>query len=370
MMMRKTLIAMAVLAAAGTANAAQIYGSDTAKVSLKGEIDTYISSWERDDTATTQTKGDPDVNMWAKIQMDAEHQINGTFTAFGSFEMENGSWWNGTVSAISTDDLYAGVKTSSWGVVAGEHGDWANSMKALEKDDIDNDAYYLGTAGGHHRESTGHGIGFKFYGVEGLTVVADVTTNSDEDIDPTWGTSVNYSLENYNLAVAYQVGETASGVASATGQYKATDYHKGGVSASATFGGLYLALTYVNYEGVDTFGFFGPTTAKGSTIADDTFYEGNAFGGAASFTVDKLRLYTTYSLMSNDKATLVTTTSSTTSDVNDADNSLLVVGADYGVLDNLTVFVEYQNSTAEAGLNTSAVDLDAYSFVLGSYYSF
>ena len=104
---------------------------------------------------------------------------------------------------------------------------------------------------------------------------------------------------------------------------------------------------------------------------DDTFYEGNAFGGAASFTIDKLRLYTTYSLMSNDKSTTVTTTSSTTADVNDADVSLLVLGADYGVLDNLTVWVEYQNSTAENGVNTAtSTDLDAYSFVIGSYYSF
>lgn len=370
-MIKKTLIAMAVLATAGTANAAQIYGSDTSKVSLGGEIDTYFSVWERDDTATTTTKNDPAVNMWVKIQMDAEHQINNTFTAFGSFEMESGSFWTGTDNDIRADDVYAGVKTSSWGIVAGEHGDWGDSMDAIEKDDIDNDAYYLGSAGGHHRESAGNGIGFKYYGVENLTLLVDVTTNSDEDIDATWGGSANYTLGNYSLGAAYQAGDQATGFTGATDQYKATDYHKGGVSASATFGGLYLALTYVNYEGVDTFGFFSPSTTPTATIPDDTFYEGNAFGGAASFTIDKLRLYTTYSLMSNDKSTTVTTTSSTTADVNDADVSLLVLGADYGVLDNLTVWVEYQNSTAENGVNTAtSTDLDAYSFVIGSYYSF
>ena len=364
-MMKKTLIAMAVLAAAGTVNAAQIYGSDTSKVSLKGEIDSYLSVWEVDNADNTTTKYDPDVNMWIKIQMDAEHQINSTFTAFGSFEMESGSWWTGTDNTIRADDVYAGVKTSSWGVVAGEHGDWGDSMDAIEKDDIDNDAYYLGTAGGNHRESSGKGVAFKFYGVENLTLLADVTTNSDENIDETWGASANYAMGNYSLGVAFQTGEEATGLTIANGaqaEYVATDYHKAGISASAKFGGLYLAATYVNYEGQDTYGFFSPGSQE--------FYEGDAIGAAASFTHDKLRLYTTYSILANDKKTTVANTSSTEADVNDADVQLLVLGADYGVLDNLTVFVEYQNSTAEKGFNGTTDDQDAYSFVLGSYYSF
>lgn len=375
--MKKTLIALAVLATAGSVNAAQIYGSDTSKVSLKGEIDSYISDWQRDTSATAKDKYNTDVDLWAKIQVDAEHDLGNGYTAFGSFEIETGSGWvpddNGAYSA-SFDDLYAGVKTDTWGVVAGEHGDWADSMDATEKDDITNEGYYLGNAGGHHTESAGHGIGFKFYGVEGLTVVADVTTNQTDGIDPTYGASVDYEFGNYGLGASYQSGDAATGVSA----NPAADYYKAGVSASATFGGLYLAATYVAYEGVTDFGFWDQAastsydSATGVTsTTSQVFYEGKSYGLAASYTIEETRLYTTYAVMSNDKTNTVSTTSaSTKADVNNADVTNWVLGVDHKVSDNLLAFVEYQMGSAETGFSGATEDLDAYSWVVGTYYTF
>lgn len=360
--MKKTLIALAVLATAGSVNAAQIYGSDTSKVSMKGEIDGYLSSYEQDTTASNTNKYDPDVNVWAKIQVDAEHQLNDMFKAFGSFEIENGSDWKGTSSTAKFDDLYAGVKTDTWGVVFGEHGDWADSMDATEKDDITNEGYYLGNAGGHHTESTGHGVGFKFYGIDNLTVVADVTTEQTDGLDNTYGVSLDYTMGNFGVGASYQNGEVVDGV----------DYYKAGVSASATFGGLYLAATYVAYEGVDSFGFFqndanaDKDKAADAVIASSTYYEGNSYGVAAAYTIDNLRLYTTYALMSNDKAK----TTTTTTDLNDADTYNWVLGTDYKVYDNFLVFLEYQTAEAEKDLVTGTDDLSAHSVVSGFYYTF
>ncbi|MCL9782331.1 porin [Vibrio sp. S4M6] len=376
--MKKTLIALAVLATAGTVNAAQIYGSDTSKVSLKGEIDSYLSQWERETSSAanskTKTKYNPNVNLWAKIQIDGEHKLNDMFTAFGSFEIETANQeWKSTSSDFTAkfDDLYAGVKTDSWGVVMGEHGDWADSMDATEKDDISNEGFYLGNAGGHHEESAGHGIGFKFYGVDNLTLVADVTTDSTDGVDPTWGASANYDMGMFSLGASYQTGDQATGITTTDKQYAGTDYYKGGVSASMNVSGFYLAATYMAYEGVKDFGFWEDSNLATISTATASFYEGNSYGLAAAYTFDSVRLYSTYSVMSNDKRTIVTASTSTTSDVNNADVKTLLVGAEYTFTDNLLAFLEYQTAKAEAGVNqTGGVDLDADSIVFGTYYTF
>lgn len=262
----------------------------------------------------------------------------------------------------------------------GEHGDWGDSMDATEKDDITNEGYYLGNAGGHHTESSGHGISYKYYGIDGLTYIADITTDQTDGVDPTYGTSLDYTVGNYSVGASYQVGDQATGLTSKTAfeqSQLATDYYKGGVSASATFGGLYVAATYVAYEGVNDFGFYNtkPTAAFDSSDGNSytgsaDFYEGKSYGLAASYTIDHIRLYSTYAVMSNDKKTTITTTTTTTADVDDADVSNWVMGTDYTISDNLLVFVEYQTATAEKNLKSSTVDLDAHSVIIGSYYTF
>lgn len=42
--MKKTLVALSVLAAAANVNAAEIYSTDASKVSLKGEVDAYVAT--------------------------------------------------------------------------------------------------------------------------------------------------------------------------------------------------------------------------------------------------------------------------------------------------------------------------------------
>ncbi|CAH0540620.1 porin [Vibrio marisflavi] len=354
--MKKTLIALAVLATAGSVNAAQIYGSDTSKVSLKGEIDSYISNWDSD---ATSTKYDTDVDVWAKIQIDAEHQLNDMFTAFGSFEIEQGNGWkpaDNEANGAVFDDLYVGVKTDKWGVVLGEHGDWADSLDAIEKDDITNEGYYLSDSGGHHRESKGHGVGFKATVVDGLTFVADVTTEQTDGLSNTYGASLNYDISNYSVGVAYQSGEATGGTT-----YN-PDYYKGGISASATFGGLFVAATYSAYEGVNSnFGFFDDAVTSG------TYYEGNAYGVAVSYTVDSWKPYVTYGVMSNDKS--YNSSTNTKSDVNNADVDNLLVGLQYTISDNLLTFIEYQTGSADAGF-TGSTDQDGDSWVWGTYYTF
>ncbi|WP_029801381.1 porin, partial [Vibrio parahaemolyticus] len=93
--MKKTLVALAVAGISTSALAAgNIYDNGTTSFNLKGEIDTYVSTIERKENGKTSTKRDVDVDLWAKIQIDAEHKLNEDIKVFGSFELENGEFFD------------------------------------------------------------------------------------------------------------------------------------------------------------------------------------------------------------------------------------------------------------------------------------
>ncbi|ELN9000756.1 porin [Vibrio cholerae] len=340
--MKKTLLALAVLAAAGSVNAAEIYSSDATVVKLKGEVDAYLATTKTTSTAQVKTKTDPDVNVWGKIQLDAETKLTDTLNAFGSFEIEAGSDYESTDDKAVFDDLYVGVKTDVWGVAVGEVGDLADSMDAIQKDDITNEGKYMGSTGGHRSESSGHGAVFKAKVTDGLVFVADVNTEKDEDVDNTYGVSLNYTVDMFSIGASYVTGEAAKDI----------DYSVAGVSASIDVSGFFFAATYGQYEGNKKYGFFS---------ASD-YYSGDAFGVAASYSFNDVRIYSTYAVMSLDELT------KTGVDANgDTDN--LVVGIDYAVASNITVFAEYQ--TAETSNDFSAGGNQEKDVALiGAYYKF
>ncbi|ENM3962773.1 porin [Vibrio cholerae] len=340
--MKKTLLALAVLAAAGSVNAAEIYSSDATVVKLKGEVDAYLATTKTTSTAQVKTKTDPDVNAWGKIQLDAETKLTDTLNAFGSFEIEAGSDYESTDDKAVFDDLYVGVKTDVWGVAVGEVGDLADSMDAIQKDDITNEGKYMGSTGGHRSESAGHGAVFKAKVTDGLVFVADVNTEKDEDVDNTYGVSLNYTVDMFSIGASYVTGEAAKDI----------DYSVAGVSASIDVSGFFFAATYGQYEGNKKYGFFS---------ASD-YYSGDAFGVAASYSFNDVRIYSTYAVMSLDELT------KTGVDANgDTDN--LVVGIDYAVASNITVFAEYQ--TAETSNDFSAGGNQEKDVALiGAYYKF
>jgi predicted porin len=340
--MKKTLLALAIAATATSVNAAEIYSNDDTKVSLKGEVDVYLSQSEADETQTTTVKKEADVSTWAGIQLDAEQKLNDTFTGFASFEIESDG------SDAKFDDVLAGFKTDTWGMAFGETGDLADSADAIQKDDITNEGNYMGSTGGHHRESTGHGAVFKGQFVEGLTIVADVNTDSTEDVDNTYGISADYAFSNFSIGASYITGDVAKDV----------DYSLAGVSASAEFGGLYLAATYAQFEGNNKYGFWKIKDVSGG----DIYGNGETMGLAAAYQIDAVRLYTTYAVATTDE----TATAAGTQKISDLDSTNLVVGVDYAFRDNILFLAEYQTADFEYDSKT----LDADSIIAGVYYSF
>lgn len=340
--MKKTLLALAIAATATSVNAAEIYANDDTKVGLKGEVDIYLTTSEVDQIGGGVEKNEADVSTWAKIQLDAEQKLNDQFTAFASFEIETGSGGN-----AKFDDVLVGFKTDTWGMAFGETGDLAESADAIQKDDITNEGNYMGSTGGHHAESNGHGAVFKGQFLEGLTLVADINTDSTENVDNTYGISADYAFGAFSVGASYITGERTENV----------DYLLTGVSASAEFGGLYLAATYAQYEGNQGYGYWDLPTNYGN---------GETMGVAAAYQLDAVRLYTTYSIATTDEE--VNATTGVVTSISDIDSTNLVVGADYAFRDNVLFFAEYQ--TADFEQSASNTTLDADGITAGVYYTF
>ncbi|WP_339386439.1 porin [Vibrio caribbeanicus] len=386
--MKKTLVALSVLAAAANVNAGEIYATDASKVSLKGEVDAYVamSDTEKatlkntsDNGKQVRTKLDPNAQVWAKVQLDAEHKMNEDLTVFGSFEIESATGATAAAADNSAkfDDVYLGVKSDSWAVAIGEVGDVADSMDALEKGDITNEGKYFGSAGGHRTESKGHGLVFKADLADNLLFVADMHTESNEDVENTIGASLDWTINDmFTVGGSFVSGEQAKDV----------DYRVGGVSASMTAGGFMVAATYAQFEGVNSFGLFGSSVkgdvtitggadANGNDLTNSSeekyaYTNGDAYGVAVQYTIDKTRLYATYDVLSIDEFT------KSGADAN-GDTTNIVVGVDYALMDNLTVFTEYQTAETSNDFSGASTDnsgsgagLDADVYMVGAYYTF
>ncbi|WP_425628046.1 porin [Vibrio neptunius] len=369
--MKKTLVALSVLAAAANVNAAEIYSTDASKVSLKGEVDAYVATTDIEKQGTSgveRTETDPFVTVWGKVQLDAEHKVSDTLTSFASFEIESSTGFDSskTDNSAKFDDMYIGVKTDTWGVAIGEVGDLAESLDAIEKGDITNEGQFFGSAGGHRAESNGNGIVFKAELAEGLVFVADANTESSKNVDNTYGASLDWTINDmFSVGASAINGEQAQD----------TDYQVVGMSASATVGGFYFAATFAQFEGVNSFGLFGDkttttftdaTTGAKSTVDNDYAYvDGNAYGVAAQYTIDKTRLYATYDVMDLDEFTVSGANA-------EGDTTNLVIGVDYALQDNVTIFGEFQTAETSNDFDgaNGAKGLDADTFVLGAYYTF
>ncbi|MDF4396065.1 porin, partial [Vibrio parahaemolyticus] len=157
---------------------------------------------------------DVDVDLWAKIQIDAEHKLNEDIKVFGSFELENGEFFDndnkltgeidGDHARVRTDDLYFGAYFGdNWGVAFGEVGDFGDSLDAIS---IDNTNEGLGYVDDFvkSKESAGHAFSVKG-SFDKLTVIADAYLDQDEKIDTAFGLSAQYAINDmFTVGASYQ----------------------------------------------------------------------------------------------------------------------------------------------------------------------
>nr|WP_319555855.1 porin [uncultured Vibrio sp.] len=332
--MKKTLLALAVATVSTSALAAgNIYDDGTTAFNVKGEIDTYLSASDTTKTAdgvATKNSTDADIDLWAKIQIDATHKLNDSVTAFGSFEIENGNGfdsWKGIAAddhAMATDDLYFGFSVGeNFGIAVGEIGDFGDSLDAITIDNTNEGLGYMDDFVSS-LESAGHAVSMK-YTTGGLKLIADSYLSSDEDEDVAYGVSAQYAFnEMFTVGATYQdQGNRGHG----------DDHQIMGVAARMSVANFGAAVNYVS-EDIDG--------------ASDL----ETVSAALDYQIEKARLYTSFGFTDGD---------------NDEEITYYTVGADYAVSSNIAAFFEYTDAENKEDSDNK---LEGDGVVAGMYYTF
>ncbi|WP_186175091.1 porin [Vibrio jasicida] len=328
--MKKTLLALAVAGISTSALAAgNIYDNGTTSFNLKGEIDTYVSTVEGKENGATTTKRDVDVDLWAKIQIDSEHKLNEDVTLFGSFELENGEFFDKDSSSdharVRTDDLYFGAYFGdNWGVALGEVGDFGDSLDAIT---IDNTNEGLGYVDDFvkSKESAGHAVSVKG-SFDKLTVIADAYLDQNEKIDTAFGLSAQYAInEMFTVGASYQDQENRD--------IAGTDYQVMGAAVRFNMENFSAAVNYV---------------AEELNKADQ-----DTWSAVAAYQMNEARVYTSFGFTEYE---------------GDHDQSYYTFGADYAVTGNVLTFIEY--TASENDNKDASTKLEADLVVAGVYYTF
>ncbi len=327
--MNKKFIALAVAAlVSGAANAANIYEDDTSTFGVSGEIDTYLSKFD----SKQGTDYDTDLDLWAKIQIDATHKLNDTVSVFGSFEVESGSGYsawsdNNDAYDMSVDDLYFGASFGdSFGIAAGEVGDFGDSLDAITIDNTNEGVGYMDDYVTSF-ESKGHTVSAK-YDANGLVLIADTYLTQEEGLDNAYGVSASYTIAGFNVGASYQDhGNRDSYNTSSDGDNDVYGF-KAGYSADM----FSVAAIYAveQNDGVDA----------------------DVIGLAGDVKFDAARLYASGFVADQDGSS--------------EDLKAYTVGADYSFSSNLLAFVEYSSED-----NRNYVDGNDNDFyIAGMYYMF
>lgn len=347
--MKKTLVALSILAAsAGSAQAFELYNQDGTLVAIKGEVDIYLQTSEIDmKDNTLDSTQDAHIYTWAYTQIDFEHKINDSVTAFGSFEIEG----DGN-STAAFDDVVAGFKGNFGKVSFGETG---SSYAALEKTEVSNeqaefDVVYNST------ESAGKGLRYEITVAESLALSADVQTVSDEDSENNYAVAADYGFGDFSVAAAY----LKSG---ATDKGKVNEVEGGnayGISASADISDLYVAATFTAYDGQGDVNVSGGNNENVKLELGN--HEGTSMGVALAYTINDARIYGAYQMIDADKDM----------DGNklDAEGTNFYIGADYAIISDLTAYVEYGQAEITGKDVIAAKDGSVSNVTAGIYLSF
>ncbi|WP_454442187.1 porin [Vibrio bathopelagicus] len=332
--MKKTLLALALAGiSTSTLAAGNIYDDGTTALNLKGEIDTYLSTAETKSTAagvSTTNKSEIDVDLWAKIQIDATHKLSDTVSAFGSFEIQNGNGFNGWEGVVNddqsmqTDDLYFGFNIGeNFGIAAGEIGDFGDSFDAITIDNTNEGFGYMDDFVSS-LESAGHGVSLK-YTAGGLKLIADTYVSSAEDEDTAYGVSAEYALnEMFTFGASYQdQGNRGRG----------TDQSIMGVAARLSLGDFGAAANYVTED-----------------VTGDT--DRDTVSAVLDYQIEKARVYTSIGFTEGD---------------DDQEINYYTIGADYAVSSNLSAFAEYSDLENKTDNNNKT---ESDGFVAGMYFTF
>ncbi|WCE30692.1 porin [Vibrio sp. SCSIO 43137] len=327
--MKKTLIALSVLVAAGSVNAATIYENEGSSISVSGEV--KATYWNKEIKAGAAKTKSSELVSKGTLQFDIAHEINADVKALAGFEYDfsSGNDANG-------DDVWVGLQGDFGTVKIGETG---NPFGVLENVDIGSEAENVALSGDNAEESKGQGIRYSNdFGPVAVSAAYffttdDETNGSGTDSDKTKGTtslSAEYSHDMFTVAAAYSAGERELGQNAGD---KAVDTKVAGLSASASFGPVEFGGMFANYEAT--------STVLASQIAD-----GDAYGVFAKFdAMEDLQLYVSHQAFDADKKYATTGVKSKS----ELKETATFFGATYTLAPKVSMTGEYLMTEAKEG---------------------
>ncbi|MGR5448747.1 porin [Vibrio sp. PNB22_3_1] len=330
--MKKSLTALILASAFSTANANNIYANDTTALALSGEVDAFLRTSEIDVKGVGKSTEDPNVDFFTYVQFDLSHKVNDAVTAVASLEVES----NGSGAVF--DDVYGGFKGDFGLVTFGESGD---SMDLIEVTDISNEGVYIGSPVNPY-ESVGKGIRYQKTLGGNLDVSVDWQTDADENVDGSIGLAGAYNFGNGSVSGAYSdFGNDASAM-----------------GLAATFTGveaLFVGASYSVYEAVN----YTITTGSNAQEVQLGAHDGNAIALAAAYSMDEMKFYTTYGLISVDEVMGTSV---------DAELSSILLGVDYKLSGSVSAFFEY--TMLDLSGADIAAETDGYQALAGVNFAF
>ncbi|MDC0609553.1 porin [Vibrio sp.] len=268
--MKKTLVALAVLAAAGSVNAAEVYNNDGVSVSVSGAGEVqYIQKYEQTGTDVSPEVRVDDAQINVTVGVDVSEDLTALAGLNQTFETDNDS----TSRTVSSDGAFVGLASATLGTVTfgdqyliaddagigadfevgyNQYGQADTQSSDVIKYVYDNGEFYFGlshnldendtaTTGDTH--STDGRIGYRVGGLDARLYVFKGTDASANDED------------SYNLEAVYTFNDAWSMAASygntkieTSANVETTDANYAEINATYTVDKNSFSLGYAYYD--------------------------------------------------------------------------------------------------------------------------
>ncbi|PJC87659.1 hypothetical protein CSW98_00590 [Vibrio sp. HA2012] len=322
--MKKTLIALSVLVAAGSVNAATtVYENDGVKVGVHGEIAIHYEQAEGTDKDAAIIIDDADFGF------DAESAINEDMAVIASIDVKGGEDAADN-ETFTYDDVWVGVKTGAVTAKVGKQvtliddfglsNDQAFGLKTAE--DLAEDAF---TAKETEVVRVNYDSGEMFYGAFDVVLKSNGT---DEQTSAAAAAAADEDATQYDLMAGVRFGDADIALTYSDSNEIAGDDTDGtfiGVKGAYTLGDVVLSAVYTNADVEDL-----DITSYGANIQYTMDKFGFNFGMVNSDLNDEAEAYA----VANGKAY-------------NEDYSEYYANVTYAVAKNATVFFEVQDSDVE-----------------------
>ncbi|MDP0284993.1 porin [Glaesserella parasuis] len=256
--MKKTLVALAVVAFAASASAVTVYENEGTKVDFDGQLRLLLEEQATKEKGQSSTGGHTNLkNNGSRFGISIKHNINENLYGFGRYETRFGS---GSKNAagwgdVTTEKAYVGLGGYGHEISFGKQAVIGDSIGQAGFDKV----YDVGSTGirikypANSADKKGFdiltsdsdsAINYTYTGIEGLTLGANYNVANERD-KKTREVKVDSAKSGFGLGAKYTAKIAESQSVTVAAGYTHDDYKSGSVNKKDK-DGVYFGLKYVN----------------------------------------------------------------------------------------------------------------------------